>query len=348
MRHSLLIRAVLFLMAFLCTYGVAHSQEAPVLSAVSSFEGNKTENTDDALPRHFDDKTALAFSQAAIGRQLGDYDLLDREGNAVKFTEYRGKPLIISMIYSSCFHTCPVITQYLARAVKLARSAVGEDGFNVVSIGFDVRHDRPETMKTFARQRGVSRDPYWEFISAADATVIQQLSDNLGFIFTKTQTGFDHLAQITVVDAEGKIYRQVYGENFNLLAVDNFANEDKLTTFLQHTQDLPSAAITYEGQPTKGFRFMGQRFTIDASIFQRLLYREVGDKTKSCVDFDMTQTGCLQGARCLPKALDIPSAMGSEEAENILKEEYENKILVSFYKKQNEFRNLLVSKRVIN
>ena len=215
MRYSLLIQAIAFLMALLCTYGVVHSQEAPALSAVPSIEGTKTENTDDALPRHFDDKSALAFSQAAIGRQLGDYDLLDREGNAVKFTEYRGKPLIISMIYSSCFHTCPVITQYLARAVKLARSAVGEDGFNVVSIGFDARYDRPESMKTFARQRGVSRDPYWEFLSATDATVIQQLSDNLGFIFTKTQTGFDHLAQITVVDAEGKIYRQVYGENFN-------------------------------------------------------------------------------------------------------------------------------------
>jgi len=214
-RYSLLIKAIAFLMVLLCTYGVAHSQEDPALSAVPSIEGTKTENTDDALPRHFDDKSALAFSQAAIGRQLSDYDLLDREGNAVKFTEYRGKPLIISMIYSSCFHTCPVITQYLARAVKLARSAVGEDGFNVVSIGFDARYDRPESMKTFARQRGVSRDPYWEFLSATDATVIQQLSDNLGFIFTKTQTGFDHLAQITVVDAEGKIYRQVYGENFN-------------------------------------------------------------------------------------------------------------------------------------
>ncbi len=92
---------------------------------------------------------------------------------------------------------------------------MGEDGFNIVSIGFDARYDRPDSMKTFARQRGVSGDPYWEFLSATDAAVMQQLSDNLGFIFTKTQTGFDHLAQVTVVDSEGKIYRQVYGENFN-------------------------------------------------------------------------------------------------------------------------------------
>ncbi|HUV71911.1 MAG TPA: DUF3160 domain-containing protein [Clostridia bacterium] len=70
----------------------------------------------------------------------------------------------------------------------------------------------------------------------------------------------------------------------------------------------------------KGFRFMGQRFTIDASIFQRLLYREVGDKTKSCQEYQPEKTGCLSGARCLPKGLDIPAAMGSAEALNIVKE----------------------------
>jgi len=215
-RHPLLIQVTTFLIVFLCIYGIAHSQEELTSPVVPTFEGDGIKSTgDDASPRHFDDKAALAFSQAAIGRQLDDYNLLDREGKPVKFTDYRGKPLIISMIYSSCFHTCPVITQYLARAIKLARSAVGEDGFNIVSIGFDVRHDRPESMNTFSRQQGVSRDPYWEFLSATDATTIQRLSDNLGFIFTKTLSGFDHLAQITVVDAEGKIYRQVYGENFN-------------------------------------------------------------------------------------------------------------------------------------
>ena len=52
----------------------------------------------------------------------------------------------------------------------------------------------------------------------------------------------------------------------------------------------------------KGFRFMGQRFTLDASIFQRLIDREVP-------------------GRMLPKGLDIPSAMGSEEALEILKKE---------------------------
>lgn len=58
-----------------------------------------------------------------------------------------------------------------------------------------------------------------------------------------------------------------------------------------------------------GFRFMGQRFTVDANIFQRLIDREVPD-------------------RMLPKGLDITAAMGSDEALDILDDmgetDYEN------------------------
>ncbi len=57
----------------------------------------------------------------------------------------------------------------------------------------------------------------------------------------------------------------------------------------------------------KGFRFMGQRFTLDASVFQRLVYREVKEDNRG-------------QRRMLPKGLDIPAAMGSEEAYAILAE----------------------------
>ncbi|MTI85236.1 MAG: DUF3160 domain-containing protein [Firmicutes bacterium] len=60
----------------------------------------------------------------------------------------------------------------------------------------------------------------------------------------------------------------------------------------------------------KGFRFMGQRFTLDASVFQRLVYREVKENSAG-------------ERRLLPRALDIPAAMGSVEAYDILKAEGE-------------------------
>lgn len=62
-------------------------------------------------------------------------------------------------------------------------------------------------------------------------------------------------------------------------------------------------------QATKGFRFMGQRFTLDQYVFGQVMWREVGTDDKP---------------RALPKGLDLLAAMGSDESYNILKEMGEN------------------------
>jgi len=65
----------------------------------------------------------------------------------------------------------------------------------------------------------------------------------------------------------------------------------------------------------KGFRFMGQRYTLDADIFQRLIYREVGDKEHAC-DTDPLTWSALQSRR-LPSAVDVAAAFGSTSAADI-------------------------------
>ena len=119
----------------------------------------------------------------------------------------------------------------------------------------------------------------------------------------------------------------VYGEgNLNLTTVTS--DDTKFQEFWDKALDLDAPQINSMPifapgiQPDreveiKGFRFMGQRFTIDASVFQRLIYREVGDKVHTCADDPTTWANCGD-SRCLPKALDIPAAMGSAEALGIL------------------------------
>lgn len=164
--------------------------------------------------QRFDEQAALRTSQAAIGRSLGEYTLRDDAGREVKLSDYLGKPLAISLIYTSCYHICPTTTQNLARAVKQARSAVGSDTFTIATIGFDVRNDTPERMRAFARQQQVLGEKNWVFLSADEATMAR-LVDDLGFIYFASSKGFDHLIQTTVVNAEGKIHRQIYGMDFN-------------------------------------------------------------------------------------------------------------------------------------
>lgn len=160
----------------------------------------------------FDPNEALRASQAVVGQMVPDYTLLDREGRPVKLSDYRGKPLLVSFIYTGCFQICPATTRSLLAAVKVAYAGWGPNQFNVISIGFNQPADTPQALKSFAAQNGINF-PNWEFLSPP-ATIVSDLTNRFGFAQVATASGFDHLLQVTLVDAQGRIYRQIYGENF--------------------------------------------------------------------------------------------------------------------------------------
>ena len=122
------------------------------------------------------------------------------------------------------------------------------------------------------------------------------------------------------------LVEKVYGTSATIQAVSS--DKNKFTSFVDETKTLEppqinsmpifNAAIQPDREKEiKGFRFMGQRFTIDAAIFQRLVTREVGPKGEAC------SNAPFRDGRMLPKGLDIPSAMGSKEALDILKNQGE-------------------------
>lgn len=161
----------------------------------------------------FDDKKALEISQAVMGRSVGAHSLVLGDGRRVSLADYRGKPLVVSLVYTSCYHICPTTTQHLAKVVRIARDALGHDSFHVLTIGFDTRNDHPAAMGQFARQQNVSIQG-WDFAATSPAT-LPQITRDLGFIYAPAPHGFNHLIQATVIDAHGKVYRQVYGMNFD-------------------------------------------------------------------------------------------------------------------------------------
>lgn len=119
------------------------------------------------------------------------------------------------------------------------------------------------------------------------------------------------------------LLQDVYGEkvSYDLLSGD----ETRWNTFMDKLGQLEAPKINsipiFDAtiQPDRdaeilGYRFMGQRYTLDADIFQRLIYREVRENSQG-------------QRRMLPKGLDIPAAFGSDEASAILKKmgEYDYK-----------------------
>lgn len=159
-----------------------------------------------------DENAAFERSQAAIGQPVGNFALLDRDGKPVEMSRFKGKPLLVNFIYTACFQVCPTTTRNLQKAVDETVSVMGADRFNIVTIGFNQPFDSPQAMKDFAKRYGLDL-PNWEFLSPAPA-IVGDVTQNFGFSYVATPAGFDHLNQVTLVDADGRIVRQVYGEKF--------------------------------------------------------------------------------------------------------------------------------------
>ena len=113
----------------------------------------------------------------------------------------------------------------------------------------------------------------------------------------------------------GALSDQIFGETPDLVS---FADTAKMEEFNQAAKNLPPPQINSmwvyiwqdRDDATQGFRFMGQRFTLDQYVFGELIFRKVGT---------------LSEPRGLPKGLDLLAAMGSDEAYTLLDQMGETK-----------------------
>jgi protein SCO1/2 len=161
-----------------------------------------------------DPQKAMERSQSVVGATVADHRLTDQNGTAFSLGAYRGKPLVLSLVYSACSSLCPITTQHLIDAVQTARRAFGADRFQVLTVGFDARTDTPARMAQFAAGQRIDLSN-WR-VASGDAATLRALLTDVGFSYAEIAGGFDHIAQTTIIDRDGRVYRQVYGEDFPL------------------------------------------------------------------------------------------------------------------------------------
>lgn len=178
-----------------------------VLAAPAAAEGVPT----------LDTRQALTASQAVVGSVPPDFTLLDRQGRPVRLAGYRGKPLLVSFIYTGCFTICPTQTRALHDAVRGLDRMLGPGQFNVASIGFNQPFDSPQALRAFAAQQRIDY-PNWEFLSPPRQQV-DALTRAFGFSYVETPAGFDHIVGVTVLDGRGRIHGQVYGDRLTAEAL---------------------------------------------------------------------------------------------------------------------------------
>ena len=170
----------------------------------------------DGVPT-LDERAAFQVSQAAVGTVPPDFAFRDRREHPVRLAAYRGKPLLVNFIYTGCTTVCPTQTRTMHKSVKGLDRMLGPDQFNVVSIGFNLPFDSPQALRVFAAQNRIDY-ANWEFLSP-NIEDLAAISHAFGFSAVDTPAGIEHIAGATVLDADGRIYSQVYGNHLTTEAL---------------------------------------------------------------------------------------------------------------------------------
>ncbi len=122
-----------------------------------------------------------------------DFVLRDQDGNRVSMRSLRGRPVIVTFLYTTCEDTCPASAQ----TVRGALDDLGED-VPALAVAVDPPRDTPERARVFlAKQRALGRI---DFVLGSRAQLRPLWK---GFFIRPQSISQEHQARFTLVDKRG-------------------------------------------------------------------------------------------------------------------------------------------------
>lgn len=132
--------------------------------------------------------------------------LTTQSDTAIGLDAFRQHPVLISMFYGSCPHTCPLLISRIKRLEsRLPESA--RQNLRVVLVSFDPERDTASALSALAQRHRVDATRW--MLASASAHDVRQLAAVLGIRYRRLPDGeFNHSTIISLLDAEGRILQQ--------------------------------------------------------------------------------------------------------------------------------------------
>jgi cytochrome oxidase Cu insertion factor (SCO1/SenC/PrrC family) len=148
-------------------------------------------------------RTAFEAPQFALTNQLRETVSLDA---------FRGNVVILTAVYASCPHTCPVILNQTKAAIA-ELTPEEREGLRVVAVTMDPERDNPDVLGELAKNHGMDSTLY--HLVTGDPAEVEPLLDHMQIARQRDpETGIiSHANLFLLIDREGRIaYRLGLGE----------------------------------------------------------------------------------------------------------------------------------------
>jgi len=115
-----------------------------------------------------------AYQASSDADCLPAVSLLDQNGKGVSLASFKGKPVLIDFVYTSCPGPCSVLTSKLVAVAQDLGPRLGKQ-VQMISITVDPEHDSPKVLKEYAWRLGADR-PGWLFLTGTPSQIEQVLA----------------------------------------------------------------------------------------------------------------------------------------------------------------------------
>jgi len=137
------------------------------------------------------------------------YDLpntfTDDRGKELHLSEWRGKPMIVTMEYSECRFMCSTTFSQLKEIQAVADKKKINIDFLIISL--DPHNDTPEAWQQYRKNRNIERDN-WHLLTGSNATT-REIASLLGINYWTMDEHILHDFKVVRLNTRGEIEKSI-------------------------------------------------------------------------------------------------------------------------------------------
>ena len=122
-----------------------------------------------------------------------DFELRNQDGERVRMSDFRGKPAVVTFLYTTCEDTCPVE----AHQIRGALDQLGED-VPALAIAVDPPNDTAERARRFLTEQRVTGRMDFVLGTREELRPVWR-----GFFIQPQTEEVEHMARIVLIDKRG-------------------------------------------------------------------------------------------------------------------------------------------------